>query len=213
MGKFRDLTGQVFGRLTVIERRGNDGHKRVLWLCKCTCGNLKTTTTGHLNYGDISSCGCLKKELISKKLTKHGKVNTKTYSIRADMIRRCYNIKNQNYEYYGGRGIRVCERWLVSFENFLEDMGECPDGMSLDRIDVNGNYEPGNCRWATIREQRTNTRVNVFIEYEGVRLTLVEWSEKLKIKYSTLQSRHTKGWSPEECLFGRNKKDKSNVED
>jgi hypothetical protein len=118
------------------------------------------------------------------------------------MLKRCYNKKSTYYAYYGGRGINVCERWRESFENFLSDMGQAPDGMSLDRFpNMNGGYEPGNCRWATAKEQGRNKRNNVFIEYSGKRQTLSQWSEETGIPRTTISSRIEKlKWPIERAL-------------
>lgn len=164
----RDLIGQTFGRLTVLARMTKIGEKNVRWLCYCTCGNKKLVYSANLVNGNVQSCGCLRKELNEGNEfgLKHGHNRrpeyggqSPTYTTYYKMLDRCYNENNLHYDYYGGRGITVCDRWRESFENFLEDMGERPRGLTLDRYpDMNGNYEPGNCRWATKKEQAQNTR-------------------------------------------------------
>lgn len=124
---------------------------------------------------------------------------TKTYKAWAAMLQRCNNPNTYNYCDYGGRGIKVCERWKF-FENFFEDMGEVPEGKSLDRIDVNGNYEPSNCRWATSSEQARNRRNNNFITYNGITKPLAEWAETLGISYSVLRTRLHRKWTIEEAF-------------
>lgn len=165
MGKRIDLTGQRFNRLVVIEfveKRGLNAY----WKCVCDCGIVKTLRGSNIKSGHTKSCGCLHKEVVIKALTKHGhntrKRTSPTYSTRYAMINRCSNPKANKYKYYGGRGITVCDRWLESFENFLEDMGERPPGTTIDRIDNDGNYEPSNCCWATPKQQVQNRRCSTF---------------------------------------------------
>lgn len=156
-GVYADLVGQRFGRLLVTARAAHQlGHPRK-WLCLCDCGRITTTGTGNLTSGGTQSCGCLAAEVKSARVRTHGMTDTRTWRSWQGMKNRCRNEKNPSYYRYGGRGIQVHEPWL-KFENFLADMGERPEGMSLDRIDVNGNYEPSNCQWATSTEQRVNQR-------------------------------------------------------
>ena len=158
--RFIDLSGQRFGRLVAIERAPNKG-KRTMWRCKCDCGNGVVTEAYRIKNGITSSCGCYHREVsagIYSTLNRtHGATNTPTHRSWNHMLGRCTNRNHHAWELYGGRGISVCERWLV-FENFLEDMGERPPGTSIDRIDTNGNYEPGNCRWADAKTQGANRR-------------------------------------------------------
>jgi hypothetical protein len=162
MGVFRtckDLTGQRFGTLTVIYRTDNaaDGHTR--WYCKCDCGNFKVAQSNNLKAGNVRSCGCLAQEKAAVLNLTHGLTKTKEFKAWDSMKQRCLNPKNPSYIHYGGRGITICDRWLLSFESFYVDMGLSPSiNHSVDRIDVNGNYEPGNCKWSTAREQRLNQR-------------------------------------------------------
>ncbi len=155
-----DLTGRVFTYLTVVSYAGRTGtENRWSWNCVCRCGNHVIVLHKRLMCGATKSCGCLQPEVAKKIVTKHDACNTREYRAWGAMKTRCLNSNINGWHYYGGRGITICERWINSFENFLADMGICPPGLTLDRIDVNGNYEPSNCRWATWELQRTNKRI------------------------------------------------------
>lgn len=158
MGKLIDLTGQRFGRLVVLERAGSGSNKRAMWRCQCDCGNTIITSSSHLRGGDTQSCGCLHQETFTNK--KHGERHSRLYRVWSAMKTRCYNPNSRDYQYYGGRGIAICAEWLsdfATFQNWAMSHGY-RDDLSIDRINVNGNYCPDNCRWATATEQRHNRR-------------------------------------------------------
>jgi len=201
MGKFIDLTGKVFGRLTVIRRSENSTIGKVKWLCKCLCGNEKSVTSNHLQSGHTKSCGCFHTEQIKKATTRHGMRHSLIYSVWSSMVMRCTCEKDQGYKYYGARGITVCDKWLT-FNGFYEDMKiGYEKGLTLDRKDVNGNYEPLNCKWVTMKEQCNNRRDNHNLTYNGKTQTISQWADELGINQGTLYSRLNRGhWSIERAL-------------
>ena len=194
--------GDVFTRLTVLSTAGHDKYGNLLWLCKCACGNEKIVAGYNLkrpNKTGTLSCGCLGAERASRRrklTTKHGHTIGKpslTYQTWGAVIARVCNPLNVGYSRYGGRGIKVCKRWL-KFENFLADVGERPSGAySLDRIDNDGNYEPGNVRWILHRHQHWNTRRNVWITVSGQTKCLAEWALIEGLPYSTAYGRYKRG--------------------
>lgn len=199
---FNDLTGNRYGRLLVIKRAPNRKSgkiKVVCWECICECGNIKIVAAKHISKGSTRSCGCLSAECLPPRMITHGMTNTRTYTSHEGMMARCYKRNDVGYFRYGGRGIKVCDRWH-DFESFIADMGERPDNTSLDRIDNNKNYEPGNCRWATSEQQMNNTRANVRITFSGKSLTVAQWARELGINERTLRSRVRKGLPPEKIL-------------
>jgi hypothetical protein len=143
----------------------------------------------HLLSGASSSCGCYAREATSLVKKVHGCSKSKTYKVWTEIIARCENSSSGIYKYYGGRGVTMCKRWRESFQNFLQDMGERPVGKQIDRIDNDGNYEPGNCRWVTPKENNQNRRNTIHLTHNGITKTLAEWSNSLGVKYKTLYRR------------------------
>ncbi len=194
--RLKDYSGIVFGRLTalrLIERdRVWNNH---LWLFRCSCGTEKEIRLKSVRMGHTRSCGCLFSECMVKRNTTHGltKKFPKEYRSWKDMRSRCRNPNNTDYRNYGGRGISICDRW-DDFAAFVEDMGYRPDGLTIDRIDTNGNYEPGNCRWASEKVQANNKRTNVRVTVEGETRTLQEWSDHFGIDRTKARYRLSQGW-------------------
>lgn len=158
MSRMIDLTGQVFGRLTVIKLAPKSKAGNIKWECKCECGNVFYVHGSMLRRGGSNSCGCLSIEMTSERSTTHGMSREPLYRVWATMKARCYNKNHNRYKYYGGRGIKVCDRWLNSFENFLEDMGMRAEGLTIERVDNDDDYSPGNCEWRTHADQSRNRR-------------------------------------------------------
>ena len=179
--------------MVVVSR--NTGRKGgTHWYCICDCGRELSVESHALGSGKTKSCGC-RRVVVGKLKKRHGKSHTKIHNTWMDMKKRCFNKNSTGYEWYGGRGITVCGRWM-KFENFYADMGDPAEGMSLDRIDYNGNYEPGNCRWATDEQQMNNTSKNRFIEMDGKRQTISQWAREIGIGVGTISWRLRHGIKP-----------------
>ena len=197
-----DETGNKYGRLMVLRHTGNTNSGDTKWLCLCNCGQKVTVARGDLRkrYGGTKSCGCGRK-------TQGGGWDTPEYKIWKGIKRRCYQPNCKEYHLYGGRGIAVCERWLTNFQAFLSDMGPRPsDEHSTERRDNDGNYEPGNCYWATPLEQSQNTRKVRLLTYKGETMSLRAWGRRLGITHRTLSARIERGW-PEDRIFSSNTED------
>ena len=203
MGRLLDLTGQRFGKLTVIEFAGHAPNRKTLWKCKCDCGNETLVKTNALRSGATKSCGCLVPVASGDTHRKHGMSESRLYRTWKNMKARCSNERVLCYPHYGGRGIAVCEEWQNSFEAFRDWAlaNGYRDDLSIDRIDVNGDYCPGNCRWATIVEQNNNKRNNRFITLCGSTKTVAEWSRVVGIASGTIIARLRKGWGEYEAVF------------
>lgn len=190
-----DITSQVFGKLVVVSPL--PGSK---WICMCVCGSTKVIRASNLIAGNTVSCGCHRKEITSVRSKTHGLSKSPLHAVWRAMVARCSNSEHPAYPYYGSRGISVEPRWL-SFENFYEDMEpNYSYGLSLDRIDNDGNYGKENCRWATREEQARNTRSNRVITYRDQSKPLAEWCEVLEIGYQTTRARLNSGWTVEQAF-------------
>lgn len=192
--KALDLTGKRFGSLVAIESTRSEKGQRI-WTCKCDCGNTKDIVSYSLVRGSSKSCGCLVKEKTINRNYLHGKSKTRIHRIWSSMKQRCYYKEKSNYKDYGGRGISICEEWM-DFQRFYDwsVKNGYDDSLSIDRIDVNGNYEPLNCRWATKSQQANNTRSSCFIEYNNKKQTIAEWSKETGIAKSVIRYRLHKGY-------------------
>lgn len=202
-----DLTGQKFGRLIAI-RNTNTKNKwnTYIWECKCDCGKTVLVDCHKLRSGNTKSCGCLyidKAKTMSKKyLQKHGKCDSAIYHIYTEIKSRCFNHNNKSYKYYGGRGITICDEWLndfMSFYNWAINNGY-EKGLSIERMDTNGNYEPSNCCWISMKEQQRNKRNNVYFDYGGNKYLQSDLCKKFKINVSTFRNRIKKGISVNEAI-------------
>lgn len=196
-----NLTGQRFGRLVVIKEAGRSSDGRVRWLCKCDCGNYTSTpSTKTLRNGTCRSCGCIEKEKPNSRT--HGMSNTKLFAVWNSMKQRCLNQNSKSYKNYGGRGITVCQEWQEDFQTFYDwaMANGYQEGLEIDRIYVNGNYEPDNCRWVTSKKNNNNRRNNAKIKIGGEEHTAAEWSEITGIHRNTILDRFNSGKPPEEIL-------------
>lgn len=200
----KDITGKKFGRLTALSEVQASVNGKIKWVCVCECGKRKEIFKTNIISGKSKSCGCLQKECVSmanKKRKVHGALNTGAYKSWKAMNQRCCNPNNESYDNYGGRGIRVCERWLNSFENFYADMGDRPKGKSLDRIDNDRKYCPENCKWSSAKEQSNNRRNSIVLTLNGESKTMSEWSRLTGIKYITIWTRIKKyNWPVSKAL-------------
>lgn len=181
MPAFIDLTGQVFGRWTITGYVGKGSGR---WHAICECGTAATVNGQNLRRGVSTSCGCLRNESVKKSRTTHGATcdgkSPKTYSIWKAMKKRCSNPSSADYVYYGGKGIKVCDRWVKSYQSFLDDMGECPSpDMTIDRIDPGKDYAPDNCRWASRQKQSENRSTTKIINYQGEAMSICSFAKRI----------------------------------
>lgn len=195
MGKTIDLIGKKFGRLTAIERLENNSRGGTVWKCKCDCGNIKIADGERLRLGKVKSCGCLLVDVAKVKNLKHGLHGSKIYNVWRGMKQRCYYKNHAEYPDYGARGIIVCSKWKNDFQAFYDwsIKNGYKDGLTIDRINTNGNYEPSNCRWTTQKVQSNNKRNSLFVIYKGKRMTVKELSEETCEKYDFLRKHYHKG--------------------
>lgn len=195
--------GQLFGRLTAVKETNPAPHAH--WFCTCECGHTIITKASNLTSGDTQSCGCLKLDLLATRSTTHGLRHTPEYAIWTALKTRCTNPKADNYERYGGKGIRVCSEWVDSFSTFYKDMGPRPSSEhSIERNDSNGNYEPSNCRWATRIEQANNKSNNRFIKGPDGKLdTIANVARIIGVNSSAIRARLHRGMSEEEAVANK----------
>ena len=200
MSAFKDITGQKFNRLTVIAPAFSDKSGKWHWLCSCDCGNKTIVNGTALRAGKIKSCGCLRVEF-GKRGT-HQMRNSKLYPIYDSMKRRCYNLNNKGYKNYGGRGITVCDEWILDSPSFFSWALEngYKEGLTLDRVNNDGPYSPENCRWATYKEQCVNKRSNHWITFNGETKTVSQWVAITHISKTTILDRLKAGWTVERAL-------------
>jgi hypothetical protein len=206
-----DTICSKYGRLAILKilPERNSGH--IMAACLCDCGNEVTVSLSSLRAGRTKSCGCYRKEVTYNTWSTHGLCKTRLYSIWTDIKRRCYNSANKRYNCYGGRGISVCDEWLNDFPAFYDwaNQSGYAAGLTIDRIDVNGNYEPANCRWATWKQQANNTTRNHMLTYKGETLTLSQWEERTGLNRDLLKDRINKlHWSDERALTTPVREDK-----
>lgn len=197
MPKREDLTGKNFGYLTVISR-ASCGDGKVLWNCKCKCGNFVRVSTGILNSGHTKSCGCAKIEATIKRNTKHGLSDTRLYSVWIGMKKRCFNKNSKRYADYGGRGISICDEWTTDFKAFYDwsILNGYSEDLTIERKDVNGDYCPENCCWIPLKEQMRNQRKTIYYTLFGITKPLSEWSELAGIKNNRAYQRYKNGNPP-----------------
>lgn len=196
------IAGMRFGRLTVISRVGSDRKRQSTWLAACDCGATKIVAAVYLRNGEVKSCGCLVRESSSangKARKRHGFHGTSTYRIWSGMMTRCFNENDHAFQLYGGRGIRVCDKWR-KFDGFLADMGARPAGKSIDRIDNDRGYEPGNCRWATAVQQQNNRSNNRILTFQGLSLSIADWARRVGLPRKVLQGRIVSGWDASRAI-------------
>lgn len=195
-------TTEKYGKLTFIkELPERTKHRAIVWECVCDCGKTMQANKIDILRGFTKSCGCLHREAAQRRAVPHGR-GTKEYAAWLGMNGRCNNPNVESYPLYGGRGIKLCSKWRNSYTDFLTDVGFAPTSKhSLDRINTNGNYEPGNVRWATDYEQTRNKRTNTIITINGIAMCLTDWCHKYDIKVSTVCNRVAKmGWTYEEAI-------------
>jgi len=203
MPKAIDITGKRVGKLVVIKKIA-EGHRGCpqRWLCKCDCGKEKIISKGPLLKGNIKSCGCERKRITKENMTKHGKRQTNLYMRWLSMKGRCLNPKNKKFKNYGERGINVCDSWKNDFMSFYDwaVRSGYKKSLSLERIDVNGNYCPENCKWIPMKEQALNKTTTVYLDVFGKKMTIRDAATFFGIKEKTLRNRHKRGWSDERAV-------------
>lgn len=216
MSAFIDITGKKYGRLIAVEHVGTDKHHYACWKCRCECGNELFVSSAALRSGNTKSCGCYKNETVAKRMTKHGEYKTRLYGIWRDMLSRANGDNDHDsrlWKEYRGRGITVCDEWkeYESFASWAKSNGYA-DNLSIDRIDVNGNYEPNNCRWATMKQQANNKRTSRFVNINGEIKTVTEWCEIFGVNRMTAFARIDRlGWDPVDAVMKPPRAKRKNV--
>lgn len=202
-----DLTGKRFGRLLVLRRHGTNPNKCATWLCRCDCGNEKVAVGSYLTHGETRSCGCLRREYARDSMKTHGRSKTRLYRVWVGMKNRCLNEKTDNYQYYGAKGISICEEWIDDYPAFeawalshgYDDSAGAQE-CTLDRIDNSKDYSSDNCRWVDHKQQCNNQSSNRVFTYRGQTKTMSEWADAVGIKYATLRARIAKGMPFEKAI-------------
>ena len=197
-----NIKGERFGRLVAVEFVRKTAARKSCWSCRCDCGKTAYVPVTDLTSGKTKSCGCLKKEVVSKRFIKHGDTGSRLYGIWQGMKGRCYNKKRETYKYYGGKGVAVCDEWLNDYDSFKEWSlkNGYSEELTIDRIDYNGNYEPENCRWVTKEAQAANTSKNYRITINNSTRHLSEWCKIFCVRYDIVYGRLRSGWSEVEAL-------------
>lgn len=216
-GNSLNIKDMTFGSLTALGPVRKSKNGRIIWLCQCKCGNMTEVRTSHLMSGHTQSCGCLGSRMSAgERFSTHGLGKTKEYGSWAGIIQRCTNPNDVRYPDYGGRGITICEEWRHSFlafynhVSFLSHSGE--KGYSIDRIDNNSNYEPGNVRWSTAADQNRNTRRNIMLTHNGKTQCLTDWANDIGVSPRMLHKRFQNGWSTEKILLTPARKQKGKLQ-
>ena len=206
--QFPSLVGQQFNYLTVIGLYGHTKQGGRIWECRCVCGKITHVTTDKLNSGHSKSCGCYTHHILADTRKTHGETETRLYKVWMNMRGRCKHTSRWDYEHYGGRGIKVCEEWdknFVAFRDWAMEAGYNPEAKhgecTLDRIDVNGDYCPENCRWVDMKTQMRNTRSNRYITIDGETMVLKDWSARTGVPVPTFLHRLESGWTEEEAIL------------
>lgn len=203
MTQAEDLVGVRKGRYTALSVWGYNGRDKYFLKCICDCGEIRKVYGPNFFARDAQSCGCMKLEMLIERSSTHKQTKSRAYISWLHMRKRCYDASIKEYSRYGARGITVCDRWNNSFENFFKDMGERPKGYTIERIDNDGNYEPGNCRWANRKEQARNTSRNIFVSFNEKRMVLIDCCKELGIPMNVITNKKkTEGISYQETVDG-----------